>query len=251
MSRFTQWIATRRHRRIARRPLVHPTTLRLARIGLQVLEDRALPAVFTVSSLADSGAGSLRQAISDANAHANTAADPADTIQFTVAGTIAVASALEELKDPSGGTIIDGRTAPGWSSSSGTPVVILRGPGAAGTFNGLVVTSAKNAIWALQIDSFPIGIDINGASATGNLVAGNYIGTDGTVAIPNSTGILVHLGASGNVIGGTMAATRNVISGNSTGISFVHGNTQNNLVQGNYIGTNATGTAAIGNTTYG
>ncbi len=215
-----------------------------------MLEDRTLPATFVVSSLADSGPGSLRDAILRANAHVNSVADPTDRIEFSVAGTITVASALT-LNDSSGGTVIDGRTAPGWSSSTGTPVVALHGPGATSNVTGLNLTSANNAVWGLQIDSFTVGIDVSGAGATGNLIAGNYIGTDGVVAVRNATGITVQLGASSNTIGGTTADARNVISGNGTGISFVHNNTQNNVVEGNYVGTDASGTVAIGNTTYG
>src|SRR5439155_4919851 len=133
----------------------------------------------------------------------------------------------------------------------GAPVVVLPGPGATSNVTGFSITSANNAVFGLQIDSFAAGIDIDGAGASGNVIAGNYIGTNGVVAVPNATGITVQLGAIGNLIGGTTAGTRNVISGNSKGITFVHGNTQNNLVEGNYIGTDASGTSAIGNTTYG
>jgi len=219
--------------------------LRRARVSLQVLEDRTLPAVFTVSSLADSGAGSLRQAISDANSHVNSVADPTDAINFTVAGTITLLSGLT-LDDSSGGTIIDGRTAPGWS---GAPVVILHG--ANSSFTGLSITRANNAVWALQIDSFGTGIDISSVNATGNVIAGNFIGTNGTAAFANGNGILVQAGASLNTIGGTSANARNVISGNSVGIGFSRSDSSNNVVRGNYIGTDATGTVAIGNTTYG
>src|SRR5262249_46329461 len=59
---------------------------------LLALEDRTLPSVFSVTTLADSGAGSLRQAILDANA---TPGD--DTITFAVTGTINLASALPNL----------------------------------------------------------------------------------------------------------------------------------------------------------
>ena len=64
--------------------------------------------------------------------------------------------------------------------------------------------------------------------------------------------MLLHAGASGNRIGGTVAADRNVISGNDyAGISIHDAGTDNNLVQGNYIGTGASGSGAIGNGTVG
>src|SRR5882724_6551873 len=111
MSLLTPLIAAWRQRPAARRR--PPTPFRFRPWPWrELLEDRTAPAVFAVSSLADSGPGTLRQAILDANAHANTAADPADLITFSVAGTIAVAGALPALNDPTGGTVLDATTAP-------------------------------------------------------------------------------------------------------------------------------------------
>ena len=59
---------------------------------------------------------------------------------------------------------------------------------------------------------------LHGSGASGNLVAGNYVGTDatGTAIIAGSNyGVEVASAASGNTIGGTTAAARNVISGNA------------------------------------
>ena len=54
--------------------------------------------------------------------------------------------------------------------------------------------------------------------------------------------------ASNNTIGGTAAGARNVISGNgSDGVVFIDGSATGNLVAGNYIGTDVTGTMALGN----
>ena len=84
---------------------------------------------------------------------------------------------------------------------------------------------------------------------------GNFIGTTtaGTAALGNSTGgILLTTGATNNVIGGTTAAARNVISGNvGHGIDAVVVGGSGNQITGNYIGTNAAGTAAIPNTRSG
>jgi hypothetical protein len=93
------------------------------------------------------------------------------------------------------------------------------------------------------------GIDITGSATQANVIAGNFIGTDanGTTAVGNSTGVLIESGASGNTVGGTAAAARNVISGNATGIDLVGSGTPANLIIGNYVGTNAAGTAAIAN----
>jgi CSLREA domain-containing protein len=96
-----------------------------------------------------------------------------------------------------------------------------------------------------------LGVYIVDETTTQNLVQGNYIGTDaaGTAALGNGiAGVLIDFGAHNNTIGGTTAAARNVISGNGDfGVGIGDEGTNNNLVQGNYIGTNAAGTAALGN----
>ena len=94
-----------------------------------------------------------------------------------------------------------------------------------------------------------IGVNIAGASATGNTVLGNYIGTDinGTAPVGNGDGVQLQGAANGNTIGRATAASRNIISGNnSDGIQLFSGAT-NNQVLGNFIGTDATGTLALGN----
>src|SRR5207245_5829475 len=88
------------------------------------------------------------------------------------------------------------------------------------------------------------GIDID----NGNLIQGNYIGTDksGTYAVPNGTGIVV---GSNNTIGGVSttlgAGAGNLISGNTQ--FGIGGFGNQNLVAGNLIGTTASGLAALGN----
>ena len=81
------------------------------------------------------------------------------------------------------------------------------------------------------------------------MVLGNFIGTDATGerAVPNSAdGVLID-GSSNNTIGGTEIGARNVISGNSgAGVHIDPGATKN-LVQGNFIGTDATGKRAVPN----
>jgi len=92
------------------------------------------------------------------------------------------------------------------------------------------------------------GITLWEAGATGNRVQGNYIGTNsaGDLAIPNDMGVPIY--APGNLIGGTEAGAGNLISGNETnGVNFYGEDATGNTVQGNLIGTDATGTAALGN----
>ncbi len=93
------------------------------------------------------------------------------------------------------------------------------------------------------------GVFFNGTGTSGNLVEGYYIGTDitGTNAIPNTlAGIYLPYGTPGNIIGGTVAAARNVISGNYYGVYLASPATTGNLVEGNYIGVTPDGTHAVG-----
>lgn len=103
------------------------------------------------------------------------------------------------------------------------------------------------------------GVWISGTGTNQNVVAGNYIGVDatGNAALGNATeGIAILNGAQSNRIGtngdGTSdTAERNIISGNGAnsfnGISIWDAGTNQNVVAGNYVGTNASGTAAIKN----
>jgi titin len=95
------------------------------------------------------------------------------------------------------------------------------------------------------------GIFINSPGTVDNIVEGNFIGTDplGISAIGNQfAGIEINGGTQSNIIGGTVTAARNVISGN--GIQGIHIdglNTDANQVQGNFIGMNVAGAASLGN----
>ena len=99
------------------------------------------------------------------------------------------------------------------------------------------------------------GIDIVGSGATGNLVEGNYIGTNaaGTAALANTgDGVQIEGGATNNTIGGITATpgtgAGNVISGNtSNGVEISGTGTAGNVVAGNLIGTNAVGEGALRN----
>src|SRR4051794_2246052 len=85
-------------------------------LSLEALETRLAPAVFVVTNLKDSGNGSLRQAILDANALAGT-----DTIQFNIKSsgvqTIAPTSALPTVTGP---VVIDGYSQPGSAAATAT-----------------------------------------------------------------------------------------------------------------------------------
>lgn len=93
------------------------------------------------------------------------------------------------------------------------------------------------------------GVSISGAPATGNTILGNYIGTQasGTAALGNTfSGISID-GAAGNVVGGTDAGTRNILSGNGFHGVILNNGASSNVVQGNYVGTGVNGTETIGN----
>jgi alpha-tubulin suppressor-like RCC1 family protein len=93
------------------------------------------------------------------------------------------------------------------------------------------------------------GVSIDGAGTNRNLVQGNYIGLNqaGTAAIANSRGVRMTNGAKNNVIGGTTAAYRNIISGCEFGVGLGAAETTGNQIQGNFIGTDATGSFAVPN----
>lgn len=118
---------------------------------------------------------------------------------------------------------------------------------------GLSNGSNNNTIGGLTLDArntisgnTSIGVYVESAD---NTITGNLIGLNaaGTAAVSNAYGVYV-INVANTVIGGTTAASRNVISGNtSDGIQVAGASSTGNLIQGNYIGTNASGTSAIGN----
>jgi len=95
------------------------------------------------------------------------------------------------------------------------------------------------------------GIFITGTNTVGNVIEGNYIGTDpgGSIAVGNVLcGVYIGGATSGNLLGGTNEAARNVLSGNMQyGVFLTDTNTTSNVIQGNYIGTDVTGSNAVPN----
>jgi len=200
-------------------------------------------AAYVVTNTADSGAGSLRQAILNANATTS-----ADSVIFNIPGaglhTISLASALPALTAAGGAIYIDGSTQPGYN---GVPLVEVDG-GPAAVATGLNVLAPQSAIRGLMVNGFvQDGITLN---SSGNIVIGNWLGVapSGTAAKPNGVGVRV-LSSQGNAIGGGQSVlARNVISGNNTnGVAIGGTGATLNAVEGNYIGTNALGNAALPN----
>lgn len=121
--------------------------------------------------------------------------------------------------------------------------------------DGVAISNANNVIGGTTASARNI-ISGNGGNGlmivgvTGTLVRGNYIGTNaaGDAAIPNAlSGVLLE-NAADNAIGGTASGSRNVISGNTQhGVQLLGTGSINNLIAGNYIGTNKNGNAALGN----
>ncbi|MBC7929612.1 MAG: PD40 domain-containing protein, partial [Rubrivivax sp.] len=197
----------------------------------------------SVTNTNDTGAGSLRQAITDSN---NTAG--VQTIEFQIgtgAQTIALLSGLPAISQP---VIIDGTTQPGFA---GTPLIELNGT-SAGAAGGFLLNAGSSTVRALIINRFA-GSGIVIQTGGGNTVTGCYIGTNaaGTAALVNNqNGIFIS--SANNTIGGTTAAARNLISGNgSIGININGSGATGNTVQGNLIGTDVTGTSALANTING
>ncbi len=218
-------------------------------------------ATFAVTNTNDSGDGSLRKAIEDANASSG-----ADLISFAIPGagvhTIAPTSQLPFVRDS---VTIDGYTQPGSRPNTlevGSDAAILveidgsnAQAGADGS-NGLFVISGGVVLRGLAVNSFgdsPDGETDHGvvfssspAPATDNVVAGCYIGTDatGTIAKGNANaGVAIF--NSETRVGGTSPADRNVISANGRGVKIARA--PGVLVTNNYIGTNRDGTADLGN----
>ncbi|HET6409252.1 MAG TPA: Calx-beta domain-containing protein [Chthoniobacteraceae bacterium] len=224
-------------------------------IAVLTLGPGALAATFSVSNVNDSGAGSLRQAILDANANANPATR--DRIVFDITApsgvkTITLASALPAITES---LEIDGSSQSGFNNSTPVPQIELVGTSAGTGVNGLVINAANCLIRNLAITRFASSGIVAQAAANGTRIIGNHIGltNGGTVAAGNGSSGIV-LNSNNNVVGrdasgNASAVTQNVISANSSnGItSFGTGD----LIVNNRIGTNASGTLALGNGAHG
>jgi hypothetical protein len=225
--------------------------LRFAIAGL-IVASAANAATYTVTTTADSGAGSLRQAVLDANGNAG-----ADMIAFNIVGsgaqTIAPATALPSITEA---LTIDGYTQPGASANTnapgqGTNAVILieiDGTSVGGFGNGLNA-AAVVTIRGLAINRFPTGAGIRvAAGGNGSVIAGNFLGTDPTGSSrpgPQYYGVDIE-GATGVVVGGVNPADRNLLSGSDLAHVYIgDSGGSNTVVKGNLIGTNAAGTDAV------
>jgi hypothetical protein len=210
----------------------------------------------------------LRAAIQEANANNN---DPTvDTINFAIGGRATVKTINVVNEDRPGNVAlpsiteavtINGYTQRGAKENTlaeGNNAVLkvqLNGSNTSGpAASGLEIFDASNCtIKGLVINRFDgHGIIIRGSGAQFNKVEGNFIGTNakGTTDLGNDDNGVIIAFALNNTIGGTQPAQRNVISGNGNdngGVAIQAGSATGNKVMGNFIGTNAKGTADLGN----
>ncbi|MCT7985319.1 DUF4347 domain-containing protein [Laspinema sp. A4] len=199
-------------------------------------------ATFTVTNTNDSGGGSFRQAILDANTNPEV-----DTIAFNIAGdgvqTIQPLSVLPIINDS---VIIDATTQPGYT---GTPLIEIDGINIGGLDRGVLqITAGNSTVRGLVINragfsNAAIVIRENG----NNLIENNYLGTDvtGTGFLERSgSGIFIRDSANNTI-------QNNLISGNnntsSVGIDIEGNRASGNQILGNFIGTDVTGTQDLGN----
>jgi hypothetical protein len=203
---------------------------------IESLETRLTPTTYTVSSLADSGAGSLRAAITSVNGDTTP-----DEIDFSVAGVVMLTSgALPAITNT---VKLNGRSAPGFANA---PLVELDN----NSFGGLTLSGPNSILSSLSIvNAGGAGVTLEGDNIT---VVGNYIGLalDGSVAANMGSGLFVD-NSRGDLIGGTTALDRNVISANGkgnigpAGISLGQAGIEpialNATIEGNFIGTDPSG----------
>ena len=210
---------------------------------------------FTVVNTNNTGTGSLRMAITNANS----ASGGPHSIKFNIptsdAGynsqtgvwTISLTSPLSYIMKA--GTIIDGTTQTTFAGNTNTagPEIMLNGNGTV-DYGFFVINVPDVLIKGFIISDFIYGIQVSGTAATNTNIKGNYIGVNynASDSIPNYIGIEISGGAYANIIGGTNPEDKNIISGNShIGLRLLQ--SSSNIIKGNYVGLNLTGTSAIPN----
>ncbi len=206
-------------------------------------------ATYTVTTTADSGAGSLRQAIIDANANPG-----ADTIAFNIVGsgvqTIALADELPEITSP---VTIDGYTQPGSSPNTqpvgqGLNTTLRIEIDGTGTFFGCFFVSAGDTtIRGLVINNCAVGITLSSGAFSSNKVEGCFIGTDaaGTTRIDQDFSDQVEVVNQSNAtIGGSAPAARNLFGACQAGVRLT-GAPSGHVIEGNLFGLTAAGDALL------
>ncbi|MBZ0299469.1 MAG: S8 family serine peptidase, partial [Anaerolineae bacterium] len=237
-----------------------------ARIKPRIDLDNALavivPPVLVVNKTADTNDGicdadcSLREALTVANGTTGIK----ETIKFNIGGgglqtMVLNGAAYGPLPAITDSVIIDGTTQPGYS---GSPLIEIDGSNVADSTPelnlGLNIPVGNSTVRGLVINRFlygGIGLTFSG----NNILEANYVGTepDGTTAAPNLYGVII-CSSDDNHVGGPLASQRNLISGNlDDGINLcqlpggLFPVADNNVIQGNYIGVDVTGSARLAN----
>ena len=227
---------------------------RLLALALVVWAAPAAAATFTVTNTSDSGPGSLRQAIQDANGSFGS-----DEIVFAIPGsgvhTIVLASALPPITQP---VILDGYTQPGSSPTQpagqglNTALAIEIDGTGAGSSPCLTVNAGNDQLFVMAVQGLAINrcaqtAILVGAGGDGASIAGNFIGTDptGTTGPGGLNNVGVHVDGADLVgVGGSTPFERNLIS-SFDGFGVLLQNSTGSAIRGNLIGTTATGDAII------
>jgi parallel beta-helix repeat protein len=208
-------------------------------IFLISISSLASGATFTVTSNLDAGAGTLREAITLANGTVGI-----DNINFNFGAptTITLTSCLPAIVDP---VIIDGYT--DGASLPGAPSITVQAncingfefnAGSTGsTIKGLVIYGCNRGIYLINSSNHTIQGNFIGTNSTGTAVAPSIISWNG-IEIDQS---------SNNLIGGLVLGEQNLISGCNEQAIRIQGSSLNNIIRGNLMGTNRTGTASIPN----
>jgi hypothetical protein len=232
---FTSWLkwlkADRRDARKCFRP------------RLDVLEDRNLPSTYMVSNLADSGVGSLRQAVINANAHAGT-----DVIQFKVTGTVNLSAASGPLSI-SDNLKIDGPGQGKLTIDGGQATrVFAIGGGAAVTIDNLTI--ANGAANDSVLTSPVVGLGFTGGG--GILVSGGSLTVDSCALSDNLAhgAFLPDTSAPPGAIGGAILVLNTNSSLKIRNSTFVGNQAVGTVAGGGAIAEALGSTATVDNCTF-
>jgi hypothetical protein len=185
-----------------------------------------LGASLGVTNTNNSGAGSLRAAIIDANGNAGR-----DTIMLNIPGVNPTITLEGDLPPITDAVVIDGTSMPGYTS---VPRVTIDAVMTSTDVLNLASGSDGSLIKGLSIVNASMGAGIRIQSSRAS-VAGNWIGVQPSGAVSgNATGILIDDGATGTIIGGAMSSDANVIGGSQGAGIELHGD--DSVIVGNYIG---------------
>ncbi len=216
----------------------------------------AFSTTYIVTNTNDAGTGSLRLAVQNANIYPGS-----HIINFNIPTTdpgynsiqgiwkISLSSTLPMITHSS--ILIDGTSQSIFAGNTNIygPEIMLDGNNQAwADFAFHLYNVSSITIKGFIIGRFVVGIQISGTNAQNNTIAGNYIGCNynATDTLGNTHGIYLLSGPHNNLIGGNSFSLRNIVSGNNhVGIRAVNSN--NNIIQGNFVGLNRTGNASLRN----